>query len=132
MCFNRRILLCAATAWLGLMLHNTAQAADRASAPARLKLTPDTCVALQQGRLCYATIQVQWDSLTAEELCLFAGPEKLQCWPAGHSGQWRYDFVATDSQQLQLRSADKVLAEAVVKVNWVQKSTKIKRHWRLF
>lgn len=97
-----------------------------------LKLTPDRCVALQQGRLCYATIQIQWQSKQAQDLCLYAGSEKLQCWHASNNGQWRYEFVARDNQILQLISADGVQAEALVKVNWVQKNPKVKRHWRLF
>lgn len=105
-----------------------AAAADTVS----LKLTPDRCVALQQGRLCYATIQIQWQSNQAQDLCLYAGSEKLQCWQASTSGQWRYEFVARDNQPLQLISTDGVRAEAVVKVNWVQKNPKVKRHWRLF
>jgi len=105
-----------------------AAAADTVS----LKLTPDRCVALQQGRLCYATIQLQWQSNKAQDLCLYAGSEKLQCWQASTTGQWRYEFVASDNQTLQLISTDGVRAEAVVKVNWVQKNPKVKRHWRLF
>lgn len=105
-----------------------AAAADTVS----LKLTPDRCVALQQGRLCYATIQIQWQSTKVQDLCLYAASKKLQCWQASSTGQWRYEFVARDNQPLQLISANGVQAEAMVKVNWVQKNPKVKRHWRLF
>jgi hypothetical protein len=123
---SERYLLIAC--WLGFCTAADATAAE----PVRLKLTPDTCVALQQGRQCYATIQIHWHSQTAQDLCLYAGPRKLQCWRASQSGQQRYEFVAAASEQIQLVGAEGVMAEAVIKVNWVQKNTKVKRHWRLF
>jgi hypothetical protein len=115
----------------GLSTHAAAATAPTTAA-VQFKLTPDTCVALQQGRLCYATINIQWQTSQPLDVCLHAGTEKLQCWQASSTGRLRYEFVATDSQQLQLIGADGVLAAAVVKVNWVQKNPKVKRHWRLF
>ncbi len=129
MCSERNLLI---ACWLGLFAASFAAANATAAEPVRLKLTPDTCVALQQGRQCYATIQIDWHSQTAQDLCLHAGSRKLQCWQASHSGRQRYEFVAADNEHIQLIGADGVLAEAVIKVNWVQKNTKVKRHWRLF
>ncbi len=116
--------------WLGLLA--VASTAVSAAEPVRLKLTPDTCVALQQGRQCYATIQIDWHSQTELDLCLHAGSRKLQCWQASNSGRLRYEFVAADNERIQLVGTDGILAEATIKVNWVQKNTKVKRHWRLF
>lgn len=120
------ILLCGVPA-------SIAAAADQTHpAPARLSLTPATCVALQQGRLCYATVHVHWQSATPQDFCLQAGTEKLHCWPTGREGRWRYEFAEYDSQQLQLVSPDGIQAQATISVNWVQKNPRVKRHWRLF
>ncbi|WP_031567497.1 DUF3019 domain-containing protein [Rheinheimera texasensis] len=127
MCSERPLLI---VCWVGLLA--VASTAASAAEPVRLKLTPDTCVALQQGRQCYATIQIDWHSQTALDLCLHAGSRKLQCWQASNSGRLRYEFVAADNERIQLVGTDGILAEATIKVNWVQKNTKVKRHWRLF
>lgn len=127
---SERMLLIAC--WLGLFAAAVAVTDAAAAEPVRLKLTPDTCVALQQGRQCYATIQIDWHSQTAQDLCLQAGSRKLQCWRASQSGRLRYEFVAAGNEHIRLVGADGVLAEAVIKVNWVQKNPKVKRHWRLF
>lgn len=127
---SERILLIGC--WLGLLTATFATTDVVAAEPVRLKLTPDTCVALQQGRQCYATIQIEWHSQTAQDLCLQARGLKLQCWSASQSGRLRYEFVAADNELIQLVGTDGVQAEAIIKVNWVQKNTKVKRHWRLF
>lgn len=107
-------------------------AAAEATGGVRLALTPATCVALQQGRLCYATVHVRWQSATPQDLCLQAGTQKLYCWPTSREGQWRYEFAEYDSQQLQLVSPDGIQAQATISVNWVQMNPRVKRHWRLF
>jgi hypothetical protein len=119
-------LLCCA------LLSSPQSAADDATGGIKLALTPATCVALQQGRLCYATVYVRWQSATPQDLCLQAGTQKLYCWPTGREGQWRYEFAEYDGQQLQLVSPDGIQAQATISVNWVQKNSRVKRHWRLF
>lgn len=131
MSFKPSLLIFITCNWLAIM-PKASCATEMTATAVQLKLTPDTCVALQQGRPCYATIQVQWRNQQPLPLCLYAGTEKLQCWAEGTSGQWRYEFVASDSQRLQLKHAEIVLAESMIKVNWVQKNPKVKRHWRLF
>lgn len=102
------------------------------SPPISLKLTPETCVALQQGRLCYANVNISWQSNEPQDLCLKIGQQQLQCWQASRSGQLRYEFVGQETTEVQLVNAEGELVKALIKVNWVQKNPKIKRHWRLF
>lgn len=83
--------------WLGLFAATVIATNAAAAEPVRLKLTPDTCVALQQGRQCYATIQIDWHNQTAQDLCLQAGSRKLQCWRTSQSGRLRYEFVGADN-----------------------------------
>jgi len=118
-------LLCCA------LLSSPLAAADTTSGT-KLALTPATCVALQQGRICYATVHVHWQSATPQNLCLQAGTQKLYCWPTALEGHWRYEFAEYNSQQLQLVSPDGIQAQATISVNWVQKNPRVKRHWRLF
>ncbi len=129
MCFERLHLL---PIFLSGMLLSISVSAQQPLSAVNLKLTPATCVALQQGRRCYATVDIQWQSTVSEELCLYAGPQKLHCWQPARVGHWRYEFAEYNSQQLQLMSGDEVKAQATITVNWVQKNPRVKRHWRLF
>jgi hypothetical protein len=127
MFFKQLLLLC-----LVCLCTDRVYAAEKSSQSDTIKLTPDTCVALQQGRLCYATIRIKWQTDTAQDLCLHAGQEQLYCWQASREGQLDYEFVGQENVSLQLIGGNGVVAEAVIKVNWVQKNSKVKRHWRLF
>jgi hypothetical protein len=127
MCFKRFIFLVLAIGFAA-----KAQAGAEQASVNALKLTPDTCVTLQQGRLCYAKITIQWQSTTPTNVCLKVNQIQLQCWQDSQRGQIHYEFVGSESMPVQLVTNDMVLAETVIKVNWVQKNPKIKRHWRLF
>lgn len=132
MCSDQRYRPALFTLLCCALLSSPLSAADDATGGIKLALTPATCVALQQGRLCYATVHVRWQSATPQDLCLQAGTRKLYCWPTSREGQWRYEFAEYDSQQLQLVSPDGIQAQATISVNWVQKNPRVKRHWRLF
>ncbi len=127
MCFKRLFILF----WVIGFLSN-ARAATEQELANSIKLTPDTCVTLQQGRLCYAKITIQWQSTTPANVCLKVNQIQIQCWLNSQQGQIHYEFVGSESMPVQLVSDHMVLAESVIKVNWVQKNPKIKRHWRLF
>lgn len=127
MCFNRLIFLFSVIGFVA-----NARAGSEQELANSIKLTPDTCVTLQQGRLCYAKITIQWQSITSANVCLKVNQIQLQCWQDSQRGQIHYEFVGSESMPVQLVTDEMVLAETVIKVNWVQKNPKIKRHWRLF
>lgn len=97
-----------------------------------LNLTPDTCVSLQQGRTCYSKVKAQWQSTEPVDLCLVLEEKVLQCWTQQQQGQHQFEFAAASSAKVLLLHQQQPVAQAKIKVNWVHKASKTKRHWRLF
>jgi len=129
MCFSHQ-LWC----WLLLsctLLYSTfANAADEVAVV--LKLTPDTCVSLQQGRTCYSKVTANWHSNQPLDLCLAIEEQVLQCWKQQQQGQHQFEFAAASSSVVRLLQQQHQLAQAKIEVNWVHKASRVKRHWRLF
>lgn len=97
-----------------------------------LKITPDTCVSLQQGRTCYSKVSAHWHSNQPLDLCLVIDDQVLQCWKQQQQGQHQFEFAAAATSVVRLLQDQQPLAQAHIKVNWVHKASKTKRHWRLF
>ena len=97
---------------------------------------PEQCVTLRQGRSCFATVELQWQSPSKQSFCLYQeGEEKqLGCWKNNNNVQVKIDFESNKSVKYQLRKEvnNKVVAEAQVEVSWQHKNTARKRRWRLF
>lgn len=114
---------------LGLLL----SCSHASSAETWLRATPNQCVSLEPGRICYATIHVQWQVTTTAPVCLLLNQQPLQCFPnSDRSQSFRFEFAASQNQLLQLQVAGQVVAEQPLQVSYVQKANKIKRRWRLF
>lgn len=114
------------------LLLSTNDVAEQRTKAVLLRLSPASCVVLQQGGRCYATVDIQWQSVAPEELCLHVGLQKLHCWQSSREGRLRYEFAEYDSQQLQMLSTTGIEAEAIIKVLWVNENPRVKRYWRLF
>lgn len=101
-----------------------------------LTAQPDQCVALRQGRDCFASVQLQWQAPIKQTVCLFKeGQEKkIKCWEAHDHGNIIIEFESKESMNYQLRtlSNNKVIAQTQIKVSWFHKSSARKRRWRLF
>lgn len=98
-----------------------------------LRATPNQCVSLEPGRLCYASVNVQWHVEQATTVCLLLNQQPLQCF--SHTDpprNYRLDFAASQTQLLQLQVDGQVVAQQPLQVSYVQKANKIKRRWRLF
>ena len=97
---------------------------------------PEQCVTLRQGRNCFATVELQWQSPSKQSFCLYQeGDDKqLGCWKNSDNVQIKIDFESNKSIKYQLRKEinNKVVAEAQVEVSWQHKNTARKRRWRLF
>ncbi len=97
---------------------------------------PEQCVTLRQGRSCFATVELQWQSPSKQSFCLYQeGEEKqLGCWKNSNNVQIKIDFESNKSVKYQLRKEvnNKIVAEAQVEVSWQHKNTARKRRWRLF
>ena len=97
---------------------------------------PEQCVTLRQGRACFATVELQWQSASKYNFCLYQEGKKKQlgCWQDNNHIQIKVEFESNKSVKYQLRTLtdDKVLAETQVEVSWQHKNTSRKRRWRLF
>ncbi|KGJ94971.1 DUF3019 domain-containing protein [Colwellia psychrerythraea] len=106
------------------------------SVPLNFTALPEQCVTLRQGRACFATVELQWQSPKKESFCLYqVGKNKqLGCWQNNNNVQIKIEFESNKSIKYQLRSVsdNKVIAETQVEVSWQHKNTSRKRRWRLF
>ena len=97
---------------------------------------PEQCVTIRQGRDCFATVQLQWQSVSKHSFCLYQeGTEKqLGCWQDNNNMNVKLEFESNKSVRYQLRNLhdDKVIAETKVEVSWQHKKISRKRRWRLF
>ncbi|PKG82471.1 hypothetical protein CXF85_13365 [Colwellia sp. 75C3] len=97
---------------------------------------PEQCVTLRQGRNCFATVELTWQSPSKQSFCLYQeGKNKqLGCWQDNDNVQVKVEFESNKSIKYQLRavSNNKIIAETQVEVSWQHKNTTRKRRWRLF
>ncbi len=102
-----------------------------------LEITPDRCISLHKGQVCYQQITIHWQSSTKADYCLFQQEisTPLKCWKTSKSGKIKIDFQSTEPLDFDLRQQDNntPVATSTVSIHWVYKSTKRqKRGWRLF
>lgn len=97
---------------------------------------PDTCVALREGRNCYADIELNWQLNQVGNYCIRHSESKhiMQCWLKQSTGSMLYQFNNATSESFELINSDngKVIASAQVQLQWVYESRQKKRRWRLF
>ncbi|WP_404340602.1 DUF3019 domain-containing protein [Pseudoalteromonas mariniglutinosa] len=122
--------------WMVIFLMPTFVFAENMASSAALVALPDTCVALREGRNCYANIEITWQQQTTGNYCLRDASSKhiMQCWLMQQKGTFRYEFNATDSVYFELINSNsgKILATTQVQLQWVYKNRQKKRRWRLF
>lgn len=106
-----------------------------AEIPALLS-TPNTCVALRQGRTCYSDITLNWQVDNEERYCIrqSQATKPLHCWQQQQQGELVFEFASKTAQSFELFhvTSGKVLASTEVRVQWVYTSGQKKRRWRLF
>lgn len=124
----------------GLLLLVALPGISHADASATLSMSPDQCIALNQGQTCYQTIVAKWQVADHGDYCLFEQQqsEPLACWHDTNRGQAKILFESVETIQFDLRRkapADnrRSLAQAEITVTWVYRKSKQKRStWRLF
>ncbi|PCK31773.1 DUF3019 domain-containing protein [Pseudoalteromonas piscicida] len=101
-----------------------------------LHAVPSKCVALNQGRTCYADVKVTVNAPNEGDYCIRESLSKkiLQCWAKTDSFKYDLDFSSDESLSYELISKQSrdVLAVTTIEVNWVHKVKTKKRRWRLF
>lgn len=123
--------------WICLLLVfptiTSAKAADKA---APLVALPDTCVALREGRNCYADVTLTWQLPTMGNYCLRDATSKyiMQCWLKQQNGMFEYTFDSQQSISFELFDSNtaQVMGSTEVKLQWVYQNRQKKRRWRLF
>ncbi len=117
----------------------TAALADIAPDSDKLKIlnaTPNKCVALREGRACYAVVTLNWQRPSDGDYCLRNRDNKhiIQCWINKNSGNFEYEFDSKTSQHFELinTTTGQSFGQTEVKVHWVYQNKQKKRRWRLF
>ena len=104
--------------------------------PSQFSAVPDTCVALREGRHCYADVVLSWQQPQIGNYCLRDATSKyiMQCWLKQQYGSFYYTFDSTNSISFELfdSNTSKVIATTEVKLQWVYQNRQKKRRWRLF
>jgi len=104
---------------------------------------PNKCVALNEGRACFALVNVTWQSNEPGNICLFdsLNAKPLFCWNHASKGQYWYNMEASEDVTLKLTllqntktrvDSELSLAQTTIKVSWLYKTNSRKRRWRLF
>ncbi|MEN3158583.1 DUF3019 domain-containing protein [Alkalimonas sp. NCh-2] len=93
--------------------------------------SPATCVTLQQGRDCHATVQFRWQLSGESPVCLYLEQQQLRCWQQEQRIEFEYRFVETNSRTFYLKQGETILASHRLEVSWVQTSQR-NRQWRRF
>ncbi|MDO6444454.1 DUF3019 domain-containing protein [Colwellia sp. 1_MG-2023] len=97
---------------------------------------PANCVALHQGRKCYASVSLQWQAPQQGNFCIYQkmSNKVIQCWKNSNGSQVQFEFESSTKLEYQLVAIEKnhVLAETAIDVSWVHKASPRKRRWRLF
>ena len=119
-----------------LLLFPTAFLSKADELPNALIALPDTCVALREGRNCYADITLTWHQPTFGNYCLRDATSKyiMQCWLKQKEGTFNYAFDSQQSISFELfdSNTSKVISLTEVKLQWVYQNRQKKRRWRLF
>ena len=99
--------------------------------------TPNQCVALNRGQVCYQDVTLVWRSRKVGDFCVGSSQTQtpLQCWQNQQEGEMALEVKATESVRFTLNTQEDntQLAEALMRVAWVyqQKRRKL-ASWRLF
>ena len=133
----KQLLLQIKTSCLMLILLIISSVANATDIQASVKVSPEQCVAMRQGQVCYVSVQLSWQVDTPGNYCLYtAGESKaLNCWINTAAGELKKSFDSKINLEFSLRRQNESLsiATAVVKMAWVHKKKgQPRKSWRIF
>ena len=102
---------------------------------AELSVTPDKCVALRKGQVCYQKLRFQFSAGTKGNYCLIASnqSEPLHCWYTVADGKFTHQHASDAAVDFALVNAQRTtLATTAVSIAWVYKKSRKRSRWRLF
>jgi hypothetical protein len=99
--------------------------------------TPERCVALHKGQLCYQEVLFRWQTPSHGEYCLVMSKtgRRITCWNGASQQEYHYNFEGDKTTSFSLVADDMAdpLASVKVVVTWVYKAPKQSQSgWRLF
>lgn len=99
--------------------------------------TPERCVALHKGQICYQEVLFRWQTPSYGEYCLVMSKSgrRITCWNGASQQEYHYNFEGDKTTSFSLIADDKAdpLARVKVVVTWVYKAPKQSQSgWRLF
>lgn len=100
-----------------------------------LKITPNKCIALKKGQICYQSLRIQFTPATTSEFCLKVSnqSEPLECWSGNEPVEFQYRFASrTDLTFEFIDMRKQIMASATFDVAWVYKHSRKRNRWRLF
>lgn len=112
------------------------QAPQQHAASANIILQPTKCVSLRQGQVCFADVDLKWNTSQPGHYCLKSNTQTapLQCWNSVRNGQFSGEVSADENVVFTLtkHGDDKVLAHAEMELAWVYKKKRSVVSWRVF
>lgn len=110
--------------------------ANQPLAKFELSALPNKCVALREGRTCFAKIALRFSVLKPGKYCIKQHGEDivLYCEVIERYGLFNVDFQSKTTMAYTLieQSTQLELASAIIDVAWVHHKTSKKRRWRIF
>ncbi len=99
-----------------------------------LTITPEKCVALRKGQVCYQKLRLRFSVSDKGNYCLFAGGQSrpLKCFNDVDKGELIYQFASEQAMLFNLQSESTTIASGQVTVAWVYQKTRKRYRWRLF
>lgn len=104
--------------------------------PINFTAQPEQCVTLRQGRKCFASVTLEWQAETEQNLCLheYGHQKEIACWQGNKNAKVEFEFESNETVVYQLISNEnqKIMAQTQIKVSWLHKKSSRKKRWRLF
>lgn len=118
-----------------LALFSTTSLASQADIA--LQVSPERCISLHPGQVCYQQLTFSWKTPNDGEYCLYEQnlDTPLVCWVGNSQTQYRYEFEAAQTMQYSLKQKhqQQQLASVKVQVASVYRAPKKSTsNWRLF
>jgi hypothetical protein len=104
---------------------------------AGLTLSPNQCVAVNQGSKCFVDVKITWKTVMANDYCLFSSQQKkpLYCWRNTNQGKFEQEFVSSSNIifYLKQKDVDTTLMKDELEIVWVyKKNSRSPSSWRMF
>jgi hypothetical protein len=106
------------------------------SSAATLRLSPNQCIAISQGKTCYVDVELMWQTRVKSGYCLYSSQSEqaLLCWKKQNKGQYKNEISSSQNVQFLLKDhQNNTLATTELKIAWIyKKNARSRSNWRMF